>query len=233
MSRIEYNNKIKKIRAGAKDIEEAILNGEEDGEELQIRLGIVNQKVLDVKQLSSVKNIPLTYREKRALSAVKPLAIESLEQLQEKEEMKEKQKQAKSLIRRLNQDKVQREFKNKQRMEIKFKKMEEDSKAAMGELLRKREDREVARKQKNDEIKMKIMERSEKIRQDHIEATFEYERVVKNKQSVLHKKWENKFQSEYEMPLLEERKMRLEQVRSLRKPIMSSGIGEHKEFYKQ
>ena len=44
-----------------------------------MRLGIINQKVLDVKQLYAVKNIPMPAKEKRALSAVKPLAIESLE----------------------------------------------------------------------------------------------------------------------------------------------------------
>lgn len=32
MSRIEYNNKLKRIRAGTKEIEDSILNGDEDDE---------------------------------------------------------------------------------------------------------------------------------------------------------------------------------------------------------
>ena len=75
MSRIEYNNKLKQIRQGSKEIEDAILSGGAGMEELQISLGIINGRVIDVKQLSSIKNVPPPPRDKRALSVAKPLAL--------------------------------------------------------------------------------------------------------------------------------------------------------------
>lgn len=44
---------------------------------------------------------------------------------------------------------------------------------------------------------------------------------------------ENKFKSNYEIPLLEERKQKLEEVRSLKQPIMFRGIGDHEQKYRQ
>lgn len=46
-----------------------------------------------------------------------------------------------------------------------------------------------------------------------------YSEVKQRNSDMLYKKMEKKFESEYEIPLLEERKKKLEQVRSLRKGV--------------
>jgi len=95
--------------------------------------------------------------------------------------------------------------------------MDEESKAAMADLLQQREDRQLAKLQKHQEIKKKIQERSQKIKKNYQETNIKYAEVLKK--DVLHKKMETKFHSEFEAPLLEERKKKLEQMRNFHKPI--------------
>lgn len=50
---------------------------------------------------------------------------------------------------------------------------------------------------------------------------------------LLYKEWEEKFKKEYEAETLEERKKRLEEIRSLKKPMTKEEMEEHARQYEQ
>ncbi len=50
---------------------------------------------------------------------------------------------------------------------------------------------------------------------------------------LLYKEWEEKFKKEYETETLEERKKRLEEIRSMKKPMTKEEMEEHARKYEQ
>lgn len=56
---------------------------------------------------------------------------------------------------------------------------------------------------------------------------------MRKEDELLYKKMEKKFEYDYEMPLLEERKKKLEAARSLKKPVLLSDIVDHGKNYDQ
>lgn len=70
-----------------------------------------------------------------------------------------KNREARSLIRKLRVDKQEREKSQKQQLDLKLKRIDEESKANMAQLLKEKEEREQARKFINEEKKRKMLER--------------------------------------------------------------------------
>lgn len=62
-----------------------------------------------------------------------------------------------------------------------MKKMEEESKAAMMDILRQKVVTDRAKLEKREEIKKKIVERSEKIKKDHLDTEMKYAEVKQKK----------------------------------------------------
>lgn len=62
-----------------------------------------------------------------------------------------------------------------------MKKMEEESKAAMMNILRQKVVTDRAKLEKREEIKKKIVERSEKIKKDHLDTETKYAEVKQKK----------------------------------------------------
>lgn len=75
----EYNSKLNLVKTNAKKIEEAILAKEDSIHQLEISLGIVQEKVKDAKELYPYKNIPEPRDRWSPSKQVKKLALESKE----------------------------------------------------------------------------------------------------------------------------------------------------------
>ena len=113
--------------------------------------------------------------------------------------------------------------------ELRFRQMEEESKAFREQTKLDREARDIAKQQKKEEIVRKLQQRKDQIRNESI-ATNEVLIKVKHEDPIF-KKLSRNFLDQ-QLPLLEERKKKLEEIRSLSKPLAQSGIGEHLNTYK-
>lgn len=101
----EFNHKLKQVKINGHKIEQAILAKQDSIHQLEISLGIVKENLKDAKELKEFKNVPAARERWSPAKNVKLSALESKELLQEKEQTEQKNREARSLIRKLKNDK--------------------------------------------------------------------------------------------------------------------------------
>eukprot|EP00830_Metopus_es_P012939 TRINITY_DN3032_c0_g1_i1.p1 TRINITY_DN3032_c0_g1~~TRINITY_DN3032_c0_g1_i1.p1 ORF type:complete len:617 (+),score=222.54 TRINITY_DN3032_c0_g1_i1:46-1896(+) len=153
-------------------------------------------------------------------------AISKEEKLKLKEELENKRKDATDFIHKLKQDKKERQKREKDRkkeIEEKLKKESEEFnkklKEKEEELLKKRKEGEMLKHQK---LKQKREEESKKFEEQKSKA------CLPPRDDYLYKKLEERYNQQVLMPLLEDKKKKLADLRNQYKPVSKEELEEHR-----
>ena len=114
---------------------------------------------------------------------------------------------------------------------LKTIKMEEEAKEYQKKLKEERDKAQELKLKNRQDIEMKIKERREKQKEFFDLQHNEFSKVIKQKPKYL--ELEKNFNELNKNITLEERKQRLQELRSLKKPLDRNEFIEHENFYKQ
>ncbi|CDW87268.1 UNKNOWN [Stylonychia lemnae] len=217
-SKKEYDVKMKLVEENKELINRSVLNPEED-KLIEQRLGLVTQ-VREVQNLAQQSNQKIDKEE--FVTEIFQVNF----QIQQKG-----LKDAQLLIKRLNEDKKEREQKKliQQKLEQEKRKKGED------EIMRKQEEemfkKEEEKRKKQEEIEKKFQDKHQERQKYREDSQVKIKTVINSK--PLYKQYEEKYIQEIEMPQLEMKKKQLEELRNLHKPIQKQDLLEHAMKYER
>eukprot|EP00347_Sterkiella_histriomuscorum_P004256 403361148 len=201
ISKKEYDQKLQVIKDQQQIIEEFL----EEDNKLKEKLGIVSH----LKEVQDYHDRVVNQEDKTKVI--------------------QKQKKAKSFIKRIHIEKREREYKQQQIQES----LERKQKLLEQKMIQEQKERQIQNQEdyslKKQEIKDKILKRTE----DRIKFKNDTEFAIKNvlQQKPVYVVIEEKYKEYVEMPQLESVKQKLKELRDFHKPINKLGIDKHTKHY--
>ena len=142
---------------------------------------------------------------------------------------KKRVEDANNLVKKLNEERRERQLKKREKdkkLHEELKKQEEEFKKQQDEQAQKKEEE---RKKQKEEIMKRIHDQQEQRIKFRDETMKQVKEVLHKK--PLYKQYEEKYHETVEVPLLEQKKKHLEELRNFYRPIDNSELTEHAMKY--